>query len=49
VTDGTSIPSVDLRDVLACHFAAQADVTVLAHRESGRPVSSGAQQTEKAV
>jgi NDP-sugar pyrophosphorylase family protein len=36
VTDGTSIPCVDLRDLLAHHWASQATVTVLVHREPAR-------------
>jgi NDP-sugar pyrophosphorylase family protein len=36
VTDGSSIPQVDLIDLLAHHRAARATVTVLVHHESAR-------------
>jgi NDP-sugar pyrophosphorylase family protein len=36
VTDGTSVPNVDLGNLLAQHRASRAEVTILVHRESAR-------------
>jgi NDP-sugar pyrophosphorylase family protein len=39
VTDGTSIPNVELNDLLAHHVTSRAAVTILVHRERERPGS----------
>ena len=43
VTDGTSIPNVDVRALLAHHLDSRAAVTILVHREPGRHGSPCAQ------
>jgi NDP-sugar pyrophosphorylase family protein len=43
VTDGTSIPNVDLTAVLAAHVASDAAITVVSHAEPGRHGKAGLQ------
>ncbi len=43
VTDGTSIPNVDLNAVLAAHTGSDAAVTVVSHAEPGRHGKAGLQ------
>jgi NDP-sugar pyrophosphorylase family protein len=52
ITDGTAIPTVDLQELLACHYASGAAVTAVVHRgrsSSGPPTPGGVYVFERRV